>query len=290
MNERTASAILGVSTDIWIRDMQHDTHRTARRLAELGGLFSAGAKQRRFFQLAEELLKTRSSEYYALLRSLCRNVDANALKTFGIAFGYYALSHGAAKRRAVKKDGQENVSFASFQRGAQADALENSVCLHAPLGTTAYLVFPDAQADSGALAGVMRAHKDCAFLLFDERSAFSENQPLNAMRFVPYQDFLNGTQPTPGSLCGAYAVYDDASLEQDLSEARLHSLSEAGCLFYVLTAKPGTCALTLARAGRAVSQLREHLPCPLFPVSLETDVEYVDAPIPQFLPRFAGAV
>ena len=290
MNERTASAILGVSTDIWIRDMQHDTHRTARRLAELGGLFSTGAKQRRFFQLAEELLKNRTSEYYALLRSLCREVDANALKTFGIAFGYYALSHGAAKRRTAKKDGGADVSFASFQRGAQAVSLERTVCGGTPLGTTAYFVFPDAQADADALASVMRAHKDCAFLLFDDYCAFRENQPLNVMRLVPYQGFLDGNKPKSGTLCGAYAAYDDKSLEKDLSEARLNALSKAGCLFYVLTAKPGTSAITMTRAGNAVSQMRRKLPCPLFPVSLETDVAYVDAPAPQFLPQFAGIV
>lgn len=290
MNERTASAILGVSTDIWIRDMQHDTHRTARRLAELGGLFSTGAKQRRFFQLAEELLKNRTSEYYSLLRSLCREVDASALKTFGIAFGYYTLSHGAAKRRAAKQNGYAGISFASFQRGAQADTLEKAVSKHAPLGTMAYFVFPGAQADASTLSNVMRAHRDCAFLLFDERSAFKENQPLNAMRFVPYQGFLDDNKPKTGTLCGAYAIYDDKSLEKDLSEARLNALSKAGCLFYVLTAKPGTSAITLARAGKAVSHLRGKLPCPLFPVSLETDVAYVDAPAPQFLPQFAGAV
>lgn len=290
MNERTASAILGVSTDIWIRNMQIDTHRTARRLAEMGGLFSTGAKQRRFFQLAEELLKNRSSEYYPLLRSLCRDVDADAIKTFGIAFGYHALSHGAAKRRAAVSEGRTGVSFASFQRGVRADALEASISALFPLGTAAYAVFPGPQSDADALTAVMRAHKECAFLLFDERSAFGQNQPLNAMRFVPYGELLSGARPKPGTLFGAYAAFDGDSLESDLSESRFRALSEAGCLFYVLTAKPGTPAAVAARAGAAVSLLRKKLPCPLFPVSLETDVQYADAPVPQFLPQFAGAV
>jgi hypothetical protein len=76
MNEHMASAILGVSTDLWIRDMQFDTQRTARRLAELGNLFSTGVKQRRFFEQAETLLKSRSSEYYPLLKKLCTSADA----------------------------------------------------------------------------------------------------------------------------------------------------------------------------------------------------------------------
>jgi hypothetical protein len=290
MNERTASAILSVSADIWIRNLEFDTRRTARRLVELGGLFSSGAKQRRFFQLAGALLENRSSEYYTLLRSLCRETDANALKTFGLALGYHTLSRGAIKRRAAWESGVPNVSFASFQYGARADSLRRAVCENAPRGTMAYLVFPDAQADADALADVIRAYRNCAFLVFGELRTPQTNLSLNAMRFLPYRQVLDGIRPKSGGLYGAFAAFDAASLENDLSSARLMSLSEADCRFYVLTAKPGVSQATLARAGAAVSRLRSKLPCPLFPVSLETDVRFVDAPVPQFLPQFAGAL
>jgi len=290
MNEHMASAILGVSVDIWIRDMQHDTQRTARRLAELGGLFSSGVKQRRFFRQAEEILKSRSSAYYSLLKALCSSVDTGALRTFGMAFGYFSLSRGAAKRRAAAQSGRAGVSFAAFVRDATAPSLESSVLSTNPFGTGTYLVYPSASCDATALCGVMRKYRECAFLVFDAQHDFADGLPFNAMRLIPFQELLDGRLPRKGELFGAFAAYGEASLERDLSSERLKSLSERNCLFYVLTASAGVSACTRARVGREISLLRRNLPYPVFPVSLETDVEYVDSPVPMFLPQFAGAL
>ncbi len=289
MNEHMASAILGVSVDIWIRDMQHDTQRTARRLAELGGLFSTGAKQRRFFSQAEDILKNRSSAYYPLLKALCSNVDAGAIRTFGMAFGYHSLSRGAAKRRAAVQGGHPAVSFAAFVRDATPSSLEGSISSTNPLGTGTYLVYPAASCDATALCGVMRKYRECAFLVFDARHEFADGLPFNAMRLVPFQELLDGKLPRAGALFGAFAAFDEASIGQDVSCERLKSLSKCGCMFYVLTASAGVSACAKAQVAQKISFLRRNLPCPIFPVSLETDVECVDSPVLAFLPQFAGA-
>lgn len=289
MNEHMASAILGVSVDIWIRDMQHDTQRTARRLAELGGLFSSGVKQRRFFHQAEEILKSRSSAYYALLKNLCSSVDTGALRTFGMAFGYHCLSRGAAKRRAAFQNGQ-TVSFAAFVRDATPATLENSISSTNPLGTGTYVVYPAAACDATVLCGVMRKYRDCAFLVFDARHMFADCLPFNAMRLVPFQELLSDKPPRKGALLGAFATFSESSVDQDVSCERLKALSEHGCLFYVLTAASGVSARVQAQAARAIALLRRNPPCPVFPVSLESDVKYVDSPEPMFLPQFAGAL
>jgi hypothetical protein len=290
MNEHMASALLGVSTDIWIRDMQHDTQRTARRLAELGGLFSTGAKQRRFFQQAEDILKNRSSAYYALLKTLCTRVDVGALRTFGMAFGYHSLSRGAAKRRAAVQAGHKHVSFASFVREATAESLEDSVASLYPLGTGTFIVYPSNDGDATALCGVMRKYRDCAFLVFDAKHAFADDLPFNAMRLIPFQEVLSDDFSGKCELFGAFAAYHDASVDCDTSAERLRALSDCGCMFYVLTAASGVSSCVQTQVSRRIATLRRNLPCPIFPVSLETDVQYVDSPVARFLPQFAGVL
>jgi len=288
MNEHMASAILGVSTDLWIRDMQFDTQRTARRLAELGNLFSTGVKQRRFFEQAETLLKSRSSEYYPLLKKLCTSADAAAIRTFGIAFGYHALSRGASRRRAAIQSGCSGISFAAFAHDATPETLARTVAERHPLGTGAYFVYPDESADPDALCEVMRQNRECAFVVFDATGTFADRLPLNAMRFLPAERLLQGEAPRSGALYGAFASYDACSLPADTSLNRIAALSRSGCLFYVLTAAKGTPSAVMAQAARAVTAMRRNLPYPLFPVSLETDINYVDAPVPSFLPQFAS--
>ncbi len=290
MNEHMASALLGVSADIWIRDMQYDTQRTARRLVELGGVFSTGAKQRRFFHQAEDILKNRSSAYYTLLKTLCTSVDAGALRTFGMAFGYHSLSRGASKRLAAVQSGQHVVSFAAFVRGATAATLEDSVSSLYPFGTGTYIVYPAEDGDATALCGVMRKYRECAFLVFDTQHTFADDLPFNAMRLVPFQELLDGKLPRKGSLYGAFAAYNDASADWDVSFERLSALSRCGCLFYVLTAASGVSSRIQAQVARKITALRRNLPCPIFPVALETDVRYVDSPVAMFLPQFAGAL
>ncbi len=290
MNEHMASALLGVSTDIWIRDMQHDTQRTARRLVELGGMFSTGAKQRRFFHQAEDILKNRSSAYYALLKTLCTSVDAGALRTFGMAFGYHGLSRGASKRRAAVQSGQSAVSFAAFVRDATASTLEDSVLSLYPLGTGTYVVYPVKDGDATALCGVIRKYRECAFLVFDAQHTFADDLPFNAMRLIPFQELLEGKLPLKGSLFGAFATYDDTSVDRDVSFERLKALSDRGCMFYVLTAASGVSSRIQAQLARKISALRRNLPYPIFPVSLETDIQYVNSPVAMFLPQFAGAL
>ncbi len=289
MNEQLASVLLNASVDHWIREMRIDTHRTARRLAELGRLFSSGAKQSGFFYESEETLKNPSSMYYPLLAALCSTVDAESLKTFGMAFGYHCLSRGANRRRAAVREGCRGVSFLSCVHDATPALLSERVSSLRPLGTGTYAVYPAADADPAALAGVMARQHECAFLVFDGAAAFDGLLPANAMLFLPAESLLNGAAPRQGALYGAYASYDAHTIDEDASEKRVAALSAAGCLFYVLTAASNAAPAVCAEAARAVQQLRRHMTVPLFPVSLETDASYVDAPAPSLWPIPANA-
>jgi hypothetical protein len=159
-----------------------------------------------------------------------------------------------------------------------------------PLGTGAYFVFPCVAADPAALCVVMQNYRECAFLVFDGRHTFADGLPPNAMRLIPFQELRDGIPPRKGSLFGAFSVYDGVSFERDASRKRLEALSGFGCMFYVLTAAPGASSRVQAQVARKTTELRQNLSCPVFPVSLETDVQYVDAPVTMFLPQFAGAL
>ncbi|MEA4912203.1 MAG: hypothetical protein VB092_06305, partial [Oscillospiraceae bacterium] len=99
MQDKITRAIIESCADKWIDEIKTDTHRAARKLTELGGLWSRSGRQRSFFSGIDDLLCNDRSAYYDLAGELANTAEKENLKRFSINFGCNALGAGAKKLR-----------------------------------------------------------------------------------------------------------------------------------------------------------------------------------------------
>nr|WP_319489178.1 hypothetical protein [uncultured Caproiciproducens sp.] len=94
-----------------IRDIQDDPRRSIRNLADMGDNFSKTPAQKRFFELAHEVLKNPDNPYNELILNMIRNVDAATIKTVSLNFGYTGLNYGAEVLRAQEAAAKKNIPW-----------------------------------------------------------------------------------------------------------------------------------------------------------------------------------
>ena len=80
-----------------ISDIQSDSKRAVRRLADLGKHFSKTKVHNGVFSIMQDILKNEDSPYYEAVSQIVDTVEISILKKFGLNFGYNSLTFGASK-------------------------------------------------------------------------------------------------------------------------------------------------------------------------------------------------
>ncbi len=92
-------AMIEAAIDRGIKEMEADPERSIRRLTDLGRQFSKNRFQSTVFSVMQKLLVNENSAYYDMVHNLLKNTDQEALKKFGVNFGYMSWTYGAARLR-----------------------------------------------------------------------------------------------------------------------------------------------------------------------------------------------
>ena len=180
-----------------LESLKEFPERTTRNLVDMALQFSKGGFQKRFFEIAQEMLRNEKSAYYHLIYHTISNVDANRLLTFGMNIGYNSCIHGAKIIRKLESQSDLNIPWCVTLRlhDDTADHLEHYNKLlqdSKTMGVYTWNIFPQGQLPY--FFPVMEQHPDCAFLLFCTADEISERlletlEPLHNIMFViEYQE------------------------------------------------------------------------------------------------------
>ncbi|MEA5051020.1 MAG: hypothetical protein VB021_06055 [Oscillospiraceae bacterium] len=274
MQDRITRAFIESYAGKWIDDVKTDTHRAARKLAELGGLWSRSGKQEGFFNGIDDLLGNDRSEYYTIANRVTNTVAKNNLKRFGINFGCNALGSGAKKLREQAQAGHPvpwTAVITADERTLEGAGLQKltdftSDCREAGI----YLFFLRVRAkDPGALRAYLAEFSDCAFALFLEGceapAALAADNALIALPLGGADEAFSALAKA-GALRGVYA--DGAPDARKLEEASAGAAAlDAQLLFLLSQDGPAD-----GDAAAALSAYRAAPALPVFPVALPDDL------------------
>ena len=168
-------AMIESAVDMGLKQMEEDPKRSVRRLTDLGKQFSKNRFQDMLFSVMQELLDNEDSAYYDMMHNLLANSDREALKKFGINFGYMGWTYGAAQIREHEKESGCCIPWTillrydpSLENGLHNDELSALMESGQELGIYVYFIreaagVPD---DSYALLEILERYKECAFIWF----------------------------------------------------------------------------------------------------------------------------
>lgn len=145
-----------------LKQVQKDPHRSLRNLVDLGLTFSNVQLQRRFLQLARNMLEQEDSAYYELLDLLVQKVDHENLKTFGVNVGYEGLTRGAKAIRNLEET--YHIPWTLMLELDQMDRARELVRQGKELGIYVYNIISD-QVGLVALRELLEEEPYCAFCL-----------------------------------------------------------------------------------------------------------------------------
>lgn len=211
-----------------LKDMETDSHRTARRLVDLGVTLSRGNFERTFFTLCRQILADEQSPYYLALEHALRTVDREHLVTFGVNVGYESCSRGAKEIRQTEEKYHYNVPWAIEMAGGE-DALsriyvQRVISEAVGLGVHMFLLedFGLSQSD---LTQLLSANPTCAFILFTTGTKAMEwnidELKENKNLLVSVDAEAPHASRLCRSLCDArmpYCIYFDYTQGEDLSQ------------------------------------------------------------------------
>lgn len=165
-------AMIETAVDQGLKLIEEDPKRSLRRLADLGKQFSKNRFQDMLFSIIQELLNNEDSAYYDMMERLLENADHDALKKFGINFGYMSWTYGASEIR--KKEPELGCCIPwtillrydpSREDGLTIDRLTKLFQEGQELGMYAWLIREeDNSSDSYDLLELLERYKECAFV------------------------------------------------------------------------------------------------------------------------------
>lgn len=261
-----------------IRQMEEDPERSARRLADLGKQFSGNRFQEIVFSVIQELLDNENSAYYDMIHNVLKNTNHDAMRTFGVNFGYMSFAYGASKIRDEEKVLGYCIPWClmlrydeTLKEGLSLDDLRKLMEEGQELGIYAYFIRQSANSvGSYSLLTLLERCKDSSFIWFQEsgRLTAAQIQMLkvckNTVVALPVLDDesmltaeLLRDQKVPFAL---YSTYDDQFAGETVNRIMEHVLASETSMFFLI-AEDGT-ALNVTKYCYD-SRLEQDYPCVL---------------------------
>lgn len=271
-------AMIEAAVDHGIKDMEDDPERSIRRLTDLGKQFSKNRFQEMIFSVMQELLDNENSAYYDMMHNVLKNSDHEALKKFGVNFGYMGWTYGAGKLRNIESEQGFRIPWTILFRydpaqenGLNIDRLSRLMQEGQDLGIYVYFIRQCGDDnDSYQLLTLLERYKECAYVWFKDngRLTAAQIQMLklckNTVVSLPLEDpetsltaALLKDQKIP------FALHTEYDSEKDFNESGISNFMEnvltTETCFFFLIAKDNS---TFSAAKIAYdSRLRQQYPC-----------------------------
>ena len=275
--------------------LERDPLRGARNMLDLGKYFSHTHRQKAFFQMAQNVLGRKRSQYINLLKRAMASVDRETLKTVGINLGYFSWSRGARVIRSVEAERGFNVpwSFVIRMEDAGADSLtvdeaRGFIAQARELGAHAFwITLCTERADACGIIDMCGSFSDCAFIFLTpaelitsaiaERARTQHNM-LFCMRIESEETIARAAGILRGArlMYGLYMVYDDANCERILGGGMIRQADECGGELALFVSAPGCSEECRARVQEYAMGEKTVPEKPVFMVDFFSDLNAVD--------------
>ena len=165
---------------------RRDLRRSIRNLVDLGLEVSGGRLQKRMMGVFQTMLDREDSPYYDLILNTIHHVDHDWITTFGVNFGWNALTTGAVRIRELEAYRGHNIPWSlTLHMAAGPDSMTGGeyrrlVREGMELGICAYFLMPEDAPSVRTALELAGASRECAFLLFLPRG-FDVNGQITAL-------------------------------------------------------------------------------------------------------------
>lgn len=153
-------------------EVRRDPRRSIRNLVDLGLEVSGGRLQKRMMGVFQTMLDHEDSPYYDMILRTIHHVDHDWITTFGVNFGWNALTAGAARIRELEKQRGHNIPWSltlhmAAGPGSMAGGEYHRLVLDGmELGIYVYFLMPEDAPSVQTALELASCSRECAFLLF----------------------------------------------------------------------------------------------------------------------------
>lgn len=288
--------LIELAVDQTMKDMKINSHRSIRRMADLGRQFAKGRFQDHIFSLFQTLLTKDNSPYYDMFDHLLSHADHAAIKHCGVNIGYNSWTLGASLIRKSYEETGRSIPWLkplvwnpSSDAGTAIDDIAALVENGQKLGIFSYhICVQDDPAGSLELFELFSRFKDCAFLLDlsshvpslteEQLMAIQKSRNLIVMlpAGIPQSRTLADKLLEQKSLFAISYTYQGAEADALLEDVQVEDLLSYGSVFLILKADKGCSAETVKKVGDQVLAARLEQKYPAILIEWDSDVKRVD--------------
>lgn len=295
MNKQDVTkSLIELAVNQGIRDMKINSHRSIRRMADLGRQFAKGRFQDQIFAIFQRMLSCDDSPYYDMADRLLSNTDPACIKHFGMNIGYNGWTYGASLlRKKSAETGQRFPWFMQFSwHPASALTLRDIASLvseNVRNGTYCYSIrITKSLAGNTELFRLFSDFKDCAFLLdITYQDCILTAEQLQAIRSCPnLMVLLPSDAPNCRALSQAllkqrslFAIsfrYQENESGIVAEPFLIEELLSYGSIIIVLSADHTCSARAQKNAGESVLDARMKQKYPALLIEWDSDIARVD--------------
>ena len=229
-----------------LEDLRTSPERTTRNLVDMALHFSKGRFQKRFFEIAQSMLKDEKNPYYQMLHYAVATVDNERLVHFGMNLGYNSCTYGAQIIRKTEKQLMFNVPWCITLELSKESILTSPEHYHSimqegkSLGIYTWHIFSNNCLEE--FLPIIEMNPDCAFFLFCDPAELNETTLesysfiQNAMFVIKYQadnsDIYSSLKKYK-FLYSTYLYYSDINAADILNNELLCEIIESDSSFAV---------------------------------------------------------
>lgn len=287
-------SLIELAVNQGIKDMKINSHRSIRRMADLGRQFAKRRFQDRIFAIFQKMLSREDSPYYDMLDQLLDNTDPACIKHFGMNIGYNGWTYGASLlRKKSAETGQRCPWFMQFSwHPASSLTLQDISSLiteNLKNGTYCYGIrIKDSLNDDTGLFGLFSEFGDCAFLLDLTRSDCRLTQEQlraiakcsNLMVLLPCESpncsALSQALLAQHSLFAISCRYQEGEADIITEPFLINELLSYGSVFLIFSADDNCPEQARKKAGDSILNARMEQQYPALLIEWNADIERVD--------------
>lgn len=289
-------ALIELAVDQGMKDMKADSHRSIRRMADLGRQFSKGRFQSKIFSLLQRLLSNEDSPYYDMIDQLLTHTNPDNIKRFGINIGYYGWTYGASLLRKKRSEtGRHYPWFLLFCWNPDSNAsltlpeIRSLIAENCKNGTYCYIIrVQNSLSNHTEIFRLFNEFPECAFLLDLSlsdcilQSAQLEAAEMcpNLMVMLPCESprcrLLADALLSQGSLFSLSFHYQDKDVDALLNRDLVDRLLSCGSTFLCLVADKNCSPQAQTQIGEFVLDARMQQKYPAILLEWQSDTERVN--------------
>lgn len=287
-------SLIELAVDQGIRDMKINSHRSIRRMADLGRQFAKGRFQDRIFSLFQGMLSCENSPYYDMIDRILDTTDPACIRHFGINIGYNGWTYGASLlRKKEAETGQRCPWFLQIPYSPSSSlTLQDIASLikeNRKNGTYCYSIrIKEALPDDIALFDLFSGYGDCAFLLdltctdctLTQKQLHAVGQCPNLLILLPKESpncqALSQALLNQRSLFAIFCRYREEEADRITDPLWINELLSYGSVLLILSADGNCSPAAKKKAGDSVLEARMNQKYPALLLEWDSDMDRVN--------------